>query len=69
MKSVEFHPEAEAEFIAAAQHYEGLAENLGLELTAFDRKSMAFARIEAGLIRARRTLRKAPRSRGDLPAA
>ena len=46
-----------------------LAEDLGLDLTAFDWKSMAFARIEAGLIRARRTLRKAQRSRGDPAAA
>lgn len=46
-----------------------LAENLGLDLTAFDRKSMAFARIESGLIRARRTLRKALRSRGNPSAA
>ena len=30
MTSVEFHPEAEAEFIAAARYYEGKAENLGL---------------------------------------
>ncbi len=31
MKSVEFHPEAEAEFIAAAQRYEGQAQNLGAD--------------------------------------
>ena len=31
MKSVGFHPEAGAEFIAAAQQYEGQAENLGLD--------------------------------------
>lgn len=31
MKSVDFHPEAEAEFIAAAQYYEGQAENPGLD--------------------------------------
>lgn len=31
MKSIEFHPEAEAEFIAAARYYEGQAENLGLD--------------------------------------
>jgi plasmid stabilization system protein ParE len=29
--SVEFHPEAEAEFIAAARYYEGKAENLGVD--------------------------------------
>ena len=34
MKSVGFHPEAEAEFIAAAQRYEGQAENLGLDFIA-----------------------------------
>jgi len=31
VKSVQFHPEAEAEFIAAAQYYEGQAENLGFD--------------------------------------
>ena len=31
MTSVEFHPEADAEFIAAARYYEGRAENLGLD--------------------------------------
>ncbi len=31
MKSVEFHPEAEAEFIAAARYYEDQTENLGLD--------------------------------------
>ena len=31
MKSVAFHPEAEAEFIAAARYYEDQAQNLGLD--------------------------------------
>lgn len=31
MRSVEFHPEAEAVFIAAARYYEGQTENLGLD--------------------------------------
>ncbi len=31
MTSVEFHPEAEAEFIEAARYYEAQAENLGLD--------------------------------------
>ena len=31
MTSVDFHPEAEAEFIAAARYYEGKAENLGFD--------------------------------------
>ncbi len=31
MRSVAFHPEAEAEFIAAARYYESEAENLGLD--------------------------------------
>jgi plasmid stabilization system protein ParE len=31
VKSVEFHPEAEAEFIAAAEYYEAHAKNLGLD--------------------------------------
>jgi len=31
VKFVGFHPEAEAEFIAAAHHYERQAENLGLD--------------------------------------
>ncbi len=39
-----------------------LAESLGLDLDAYDRKTMAFARIEAGLIRARKRLKKAPQS-------
>ncbi len=34
MKLVEFHPEAEAEFVAAARHYEGQAENLGTDFIA-----------------------------------
>ena len=31
MRRAEFHPEAEAEFIAAARYYETQAPNLGLE--------------------------------------
>lgn len=31
MTSVEFHPEAEAEFLSAARYYESQAENLGLD--------------------------------------
>ena len=31
MTSVEFHPQAEAEFISAARYYENQAENLGLD--------------------------------------
>ena len=31
MRSVEFHPEAEAEFISAAQYFEHHVENLGLD--------------------------------------
>ena len=34
MRSIAFHPEAEAEFIAAAQYFESQAENLGLEFIA-----------------------------------
>ena len=34
MRSVEFHPEAESEFISAARYYEGQAENLGLAFIA-----------------------------------
>ena len=34
MRSVGFHPEAEAEFIAAARYYEGQAEGLGLDFIA-----------------------------------
>ena len=34
MRSVAFHPEAQAEFIAAARHYESQAENLGLDFVA-----------------------------------
>jgi plasmid stabilization system protein ParE len=31
VRSVAFHPEAQAEFIAAARHYEAQANNLGLD--------------------------------------
>jgi plasmid stabilization system protein ParE len=34
VRRVEFHPEAEAEFIAAAQFYEQRAENLGFDFIA-----------------------------------
>ena len=34
MKSVAFHPEAEAEFIAAARYYEDQAHNLGLDFVS-----------------------------------
>jgi plasmid stabilization system protein ParE len=34
VSSVEFHPEAEAEFIAAAQYYEAHAKNLGLDFVS-----------------------------------
>ncbi len=47
---------------------EALAESLGLDLAAYDRKSMAFTRVEAGLFRARKQLKKTPRSR-TAPAA
>jgi len=39
VKSVEFHPEADAEFIAAAQHYERQAENLGLDFISAVQRS------------------------------
>lgn len=31
MRTVAFHPEAQAEFIAAARYYEGQADNLGVD--------------------------------------
>ncbi|MBW1685932.1 MAG: type II toxin-antitoxin system RelE/ParE family toxin [Deltaproteobacteria bacterium] len=34
MRSVEFHPEAEVEFIAAARYYEDQTENLGLDFVS-----------------------------------
>ena len=34
MRSVEFHPEAESEFLSAARYYEDEAENLGLDFVA-----------------------------------
>jgi toxin ParE1/3/4 len=34
LTDVEFHPEAEAELLAAARHYEDQAENLGLDFLA-----------------------------------
>jgi len=39
VKSVGFHPEADAEFIAAAQHYERQAENLGLDFISAVQRS------------------------------
>ena len=33
MRSVEFHPEAQNEFVAAAQFYENRTEGLGLDFT------------------------------------
>lgn len=35
MRSVEFHPEAQAEFIAAARYFEAEAENLGVDFIDF----------------------------------
>ena len=34
MRSVEFHPEAESEFLSAARYYEDQAANLGLDFAA-----------------------------------
>jgi len=34
VRSVAFHPEAQAEFIAASRYYESQAENLGLDFIA-----------------------------------
>lgn len=34
MRSVEFHPEAAAEFVSAARYYEDHAANLGLEFVS-----------------------------------
>jgi plasmid stabilization system protein ParE len=34
VRSVEFHPEAESEFVSAARFYEDQAENLGLDFVA-----------------------------------
>jgi plasmid stabilization system protein ParE len=34
VRSVAFHPEADAEFLAAARYYEDQAENLGLDFIA-----------------------------------
>ena len=39
MRSVELHPEAEAEFIAAAQYYEAQTPNLGLDFVAIVQRS------------------------------
>jgi hypothetical protein len=34
VRSVAFHPEADAELLATARYYEGHAENLGLDFIA-----------------------------------
>ena len=45
MRSVAFHPEAEAEFSAAARYYEAQAENLGFDfISAVER---TYLRLEA----------------------
>ena len=45
MKPVAFHPDAEAEFLAAARYYEAQAENLGLDfISAVER---TYRRLEA----------------------
>ncbi len=41
-----------------------LARRLGLHLDRYDRKSLAFARLEAGLVRLRHLARKTPSARG-----
>lgn len=46
-----------------------LAEGLGFDLAAHDRKSAVFARIEAGLIRGRKRLKKALRSQSGWAVA
>ena len=48
---------------------EELAEGFGLDLAAYDRKSAVFARIEAGLIRGRKRLKKVLRSQSGWATA
>ena len=43
MRWVEFHPEAQAEFISAAQYYENQTENLGFDFIAT--VALAYRRI------------------------
>lgn len=47
----------------------GLAKKLGIDLTAYPRKSLTFSRIEAGLIRLLHARRAAPRRSGRGPPA
>jgi toxin ParE1/3/4 len=35
VRSLEFHPEAQAEFVGAARYFEGEAENLGVDFIDF----------------------------------
>jgi endonuclease III len=42
-----------------------LARQIGIDLNAYDRKSLAFARLEAGLIRLRHRLRQASAKKGS----
>lgn len=35
MRSLEFHPEAQAEFVGAAQYFDGQANNLGVDFIDF----------------------------------
>jgi len=42
-----------------------LAKQMGIDLNTYDRKSLAFARLEAGLIRLRHRLRQASAEKGS----
>ena len=44
MRSVEFHPEAQDEFISAAQFYERQTEGLGPDFIAFPASGASFGR-------------------------
>ena len=49
MRTVAFHPEAQAELIAAARYYEDQAENLGLDfISAVDRTNQRLATFPEG---------------------
>jgi len=59
VRSLEFHPEAEAELIGAAQCFEGEAENLGVDFIDFvQRTVLRLVRFPASGRRVGRRLRR-----------
>lgn len=59
MRNLEFHPEAQAEFIGAARYFEAEAENLGVDFVDFvQRASLRLVEFPESGRRAGRRLRR-----------